>query len=87
MMGYPHIGAHVDTIEDPLSPLTQISDQPVDVRNLIDFKPSGPLVPLHAVKRDRFASGPLGNAKIAFQRKSPACARGLNRSASRFHID
>jgi hypothetical protein len=24
MMGHPHIGAHVDTIEDPLAPLTQI---------------------------------------------------------------
>jgi hypothetical protein len=32
----------------------------------------------NAVKRDRFASGPLGNAKIAFQRKSPACAAGLS---------
>jgi hypothetical protein len=39
MMGHPHIGAHVDTIENPLAPLTQISDQPVDVRNLVDFKP------------------------------------------------
>src|SRR5262245_4267836 len=39
MVGHPHIGAHVDTIEDPLSPLTQISDQPVNVRNLFDFKP------------------------------------------------
>jgi len=39
MVGHPHIGAHVDTIEDPLSPLTQVSDQPVNVRNLFDFKP------------------------------------------------
>jgi hypothetical protein len=29
MMGHPHIGAHVDTIENPLAPLTF----------LVDFKP------------------------------------------------
>ncbi len=39
VMVHPYIGAHVDTIEDLLAPLTQISDQPVDVRNLVDFKP------------------------------------------------
>jgi hypothetical protein len=27
----------VDTVDDPLAPFAQISDQPVDVLNLLDF--------------------------------------------------
>jgi hypothetical protein len=37
MTGHPDVRAQLDTVDDPLAPLAQISDQPVDVLDLFDF--------------------------------------------------
>jgi hypothetical protein len=68
MMGYPDSRAHIDTIDNRLTPRAQIGNQLVNSFRLIDFCASGTLVPLwaqwlltlHPILRNIWGFEPVG---------------------------
>jgi hypothetical protein len=89
MVGPPDLRAQVNAVDDHLASPSQVSDQPVDVRDLFDFGAGGALMPLRSswlkmIKRhvpssllapqNALPTRQRGAASSVLSREAPCCA-------------